>query len=74
MGDRILRGKMIEIAWVAIRKDPELKEFYDRVFRSNPGEYAAPKAIVAVARKLTARICSVLKSRRPYCVREAVHQ
>jgi Transposase IS116/IS110/IS902 family len=34
-GDRRLRNKLIQSAWVTIRKDPELREFHRRV---HPGK------------------------------------
>ena len=60
-GDSRLRNKLIQVAWTAIRKDPELREFYWRIYDRHPRQLAARKAIVAVARKLTTRIYSVLK-------------
>jgi transposase len=70
-GDPRLRNKLVQAAWVAIRKDPEMREFYRRVYRANPREYAACKAVVAVARKMTMRLHVVLKEQRPYEIREA---
>jgi hypothetical protein len=64
-----LRGKLIQSAWVAIFKDPELREFFERIQKRHPKKYAARKAIVAVARKLTTRIYAVLKQQRPYALR-----
>jgi transposase len=72
-GDSRLRGKLIQAAWSAIRKDAELREFYRSVCQRHPRDRAARKAIVAVARKLTTRIYAVLKEQRPYVVRETVH-
>jgi transposase len=72
MGDAITRNKLIETAWVSIRKDPELMEFYERIKARNPAPVAARKAIVAVARKLTTRIYAVLKYQRPYIVKEVL--
>ena len=69
MGDPITRSKLIETAWTSIRHDPELKDFYERIKSRNPAPIAGRKAIVAVARKLTARIFAVLKYQRPYVVR-----
>jgi len=71
-GDPRLRSKLVQAAWVSIRQDAEMREFYRRVYRINPREYAACKAIVAVARKMTMRLHAVLKQQRPYEVREAV--
>ena len=69
-GDSRLRNKLIQSAWVSIRKDPELREFYQRVYARHPKQVAARKAIVAVARKLTSRIYAVLKEQRPFVIRE----
>ena len=68
-GDSRLRNKLIQSAWTAIKKDPELREFYRRIYQRHPKKVAARKAVVAVARKLTTRIYVVLKERRPYVVR-----
>ena len=68
-GDSRLRNKLIQSAWTAIRKDPELREFYNRVYKRQTNKVAARKAIVAVARKLTTRIYAVLKQQRPFVIR-----
>jgi transposase len=70
MGDATTRSKLVESAWMAIRKDPELMDFYQRIKARNPDPIAARKAIVAVARKLTTRIYAVLKYQRPYVIRD----
>jgi transposase len=70
IGDQRLRNKLIQCAWVAIKKDPELRAFYRQLYQRHPKNVAARKAIVAVARKLTTRIYAVLKQRRPYVLRE----
>jgi transposase len=70
IGDQRLRNKLIQCAWVAINKDPELRAFYRRIYERQPKKVAARKAIVAVARKLTTRIYAVLKQQRPYVIRE----
>jgi transposase len=69
VGDSRLRNKLVQSAWTAIRKDPELQQFYWRIYARHPKPVAARKAIVAVARKLTTRIYSVLKQQRPYAIR-----
>ena len=69
IGDQRLRNKLIQCAWTAIRKDPELRAFYRQVFERQPKKVAARKAIVAVARKLTTRMYAVLKEQRPYVIR-----
>lgn len=69
IGDSRLRNKLIQCAWTAIRKDPELRAFYRQVYERQPKKVAARKAIVAVARKLTTRMYAVLKQQRPYVIR-----
>lgn len=66
IGDSRLRNKLIQGAWYAVRIDPELKEFYQRIYERHPRDRAARKAIVAVARKLTTRIFAVLHEQRLY--------
>lgn len=69
IGDSRLRSKLIQCAWTAIRKDPELRAFYRRIYERHPKKVAAKKAIVAVARKLTTRMYAVLKEQRPFVIR-----
>jgi len=64
LGNRNLRCLLIEGAWVSIRKDTELFQFYCRVKKRHHLKIAAKIAIVAVARKLTHRIYKVLKEQR----------
>ena len=68
-GDSRLRNKLIQCAWVAINKDPELRAFYRRIYERHPRKVAARKAIVAVARKMTTRMYAVLKEQRPFVIR-----
>lgn len=65
-GDSYLRNLLVEGAWSAVAKDPDLADFYQRIYQRHPPDRAARKAIVAVARKLTARIYAVLTQRRIY--------
>ncbi len=67
-GDNILRSLLIEAAWIAILKDKELRQFYERIKSKHHPKYAAKVAITAVARKLTMRIHCVLKNKRTYLV------
>ncbi len=67
-GDKKLRSMLIEAAWIAIYKDTELNQFFNRIKNKNHPKGAAQKAIVAVARKLTTRIYSVLKNQRKYVI------
>lgn len=66
LGDKNLRFLMIEAAWIAIRKDTELNQFYHRIKNRHHAKAGSKKAIVAVARKLTQRIYRVLKDQRMY--------
>lgn len=72
LGDPILRSKLIETAWTAVRDDVELRGFYERIKMRHPAHLGPRKAIVAVARKLSARIFVVLKNKRPYTVRPVI--
>jgi transposase len=69
IGDKRLRNKLIQCAWTAIRKDPELRAFYRRLYQRQPKKVAARKAIVAVTRKLTTRMYAVLKQQRPFVLK-----
>jgi transposase len=69
MGDTELRRLLVQAAWIAIRKDRELEQFYNRIKTRNPKNIGPQIAIVAVARKLTARAHKVLKEQRAYIVR-----
>lgn len=68
-GDSRLRNKLIQSAWVTIRKDPELRQFYRRIYARHPQKVAGRQALVAVARKLTTRIYAVLQQQRPFVLR-----
>ena len=68
LGDHRLRSLLIEAAWISIRHDTELRQFYHRVSSRNHPKARAQKAIVAVARKLTQRVYRVLKEQRIYIV------
>ena len=61
-----LRHVLVESAWVAIRKAPDLAAAFERI------AYRAGKkrAIVAIARKLVGRIRAVIRTQRPYTITE----
>ena len=65
-GDPRLRCMMVQGAWMAIRKDAELRAFYERIVSNHPRKIGSRVAIVAVARKLATRMHCVLKERREY--------
>lgn len=68
LGNSTLRSLLVEAAWVAIRSDKELEQFYHRIASRHHIQYAKQKAIVAVAHKLTLRIYRVLVERREYLI------
>lgn len=68
LGDHFVRSRLIQCAWVTIRRDKELEQFYHRIKARHHPTIGSSKAIVAVARKLTQRIYKVLKERRNYVV------
>ena len=61
-GNKWLRRNMIECARVAVRKDPQLREFYTRI-RQKRGER---KALIAVARKMVSYAFWMLKRNVTY--------
>jgi transposase len=61
-GSSILRWAMVEAAWVAVRWDAKLGEFYERVKARRGGQ----KAIVAVANKMLKIVWVMLVRREPY--------
>jgi transposase len=66
LGDKTLRFMMIEAAWVAIRFDTQLGQFYYRIKQRHHPQSASKIAITAVARKLTQIVYRVLKDKREY--------
>jgi len=67
VGKHYLRGLLIEAAWIAVRRDPELQAVYQR---TQPRS-GSKRAIVAVARRLLLRCRRVLLDDRPYLVQAA---
>lgn len=63
-GKPTLRRMLVQAAWVAIKIDKELSEFYARVSRKG----GKKRAIVAVARRLIGHAKTCLKQQRPYRV------
>lgn len=66
LGSKTLRFLLIEAAWTAIRNDLHFQQFYNRIKARHHSNFAAKKAITAVARKLTMVIYRVLKDQRNY--------
>ena len=61
-GNRYLRWAMVEAVWPAIRKDPSLRLYYNRIARKN-GSKAAK---IAVARRLLTIVYRIMKEKRLY--------
>lgn len=60
-GQSLIRSYLIEAAWVAIRRDPEMQSYYRKHFGKN-----IKNVIVKVAHKLVKRMLSVIKNERAY--------
>ena len=56
IGSRQLRSIIIQLAWVAVRKDGSLLNKFDRVYKSSG---CKQKAIVAVARKMMMKVHAI---------------
>lgn len=61
-GNPRLRHMLVEAAWKAVRKDPVIQEYYQKL----SGRVGKPKAIVAVARKLIGRIRAAMRKHEQY--------
>jgi len=63
-GNSRLRAALVESAWVAIRKDLELRLSFDRI----AVRAGKKRAIVAIARKLIGRVRAAFRQGELYCV------
>jgi transposase len=61
-GNKFLRWAMVEAAQTAVRKDPLLRDFYQRIKRKKGSQ----KAIVAVARKMLVIVYQILLKKELY--------
>lgn len=57
----LIRSYLIEAAWIAIRRDPEMQAYYRKHFGKN-----IKNIIIKVAHKMVKRILSVIKNETPY--------
>jgi transposase len=62
-GNPLIRSWLIQCAWVAIKHDPAMLDFYSRIKRNSA---VAQKAITAVARKLIVRMRSCIVNNVEY--------
>lgn len=63
-GNRKIRWLLVESSWKLIAKDDVMQSFYDRIKRRRGGK----RAIVAVARKLSGRLRTILLRNEPYAL------
>ena len=63
IGNRQLRSIIIQLSWVAVRKDGNLLDKFERVYKSSG---CKQKAIVAVARKLMMKVHAVINKELDY--------
>ncbi len=63
-GPSVVRWVLVEAAYVAVRKNPELRKFYERIHRGN--KERKKKAIVAVGRKLLTIAYAMMRDRKPF--------
>lgn len=68
IGSRQLRAIIIQLAWVAVRKDGNLLNKFERVYK-NTG--CKQKAIVAVARKLMMKVHAITEKEEAYEINKA---
>ena len=68
VGNKQLRSIIIQLAWVAVRKDGNLLNKYERVFKKSGSKQ---KAIVAVARKLMMKVHSITEKEEEYEINKA---
>jgi transposase len=68
VGNKKLRSIIIQLAWVAVRKDGNLLNKFDRVYRKSGSKQ---KAIVAVARKLMMKVYTIIEKEEDYEINRA---
>lgn len=68
IGSRQLRAIIMQLAWVAVRKDGNLLDKFERVYRSSG---CKQKAIVAVARKLMMKVHAITVKEEAYEINKA---
>ncbi|MBU1298084.1 MAG: IS110 family transposase [Bacteroidetes bacterium] len=68
IGNRQLRSIIIQLAWVAVRKDGSLLNKFERVYKNSGSKQ---KAIVAVARKLMMKVYAITEKEEEYEINKA---
>ncbi|MEP0861797.1 MAG: IS110 family transposase [Ignavibacterium sp.] len=65
VGNKQLRSIIIQLAWVAVRKDGSLLNKFERVYKKSGSKQ---KAIVAVARKLMMKVYTITEKEEDYVI------
>jgi len=65
IGSRQLRSIIMQLAWVAVRKDGNLLDKFERVYKKSGKKQ---KAIVAVARKLMMKVHAITEKEEEYVI------
>ena len=68
IGNRQLRSIIMQLAWVVVRKDGNLLDKFERVYRNSGSKQ---KAIVAVARKLMMKVHAITEKEEAYEINKA---
>lgn len=68
VGNKQLRSIIIQLAWVAVRKDGSLLDKFERVYKKSGSKQ---KAIVAVARKLMMKVYAITEKEEEYEINKA---
>jgi transposase len=63
-GRPLLRKILTQVAWMAIRRDPALREIFTRLMNKT----GAKKAIVGIARRIAGRIRACFRTGTLYCI------
>jgi transposase len=63
-GDRLTRKLLVEVGWMTVRYNPQLREIYHRVCRGSPARRKI--AVVAVARHLAITAWAMLRDEAPW--------
>lgn len=66
VGRGYIRAWLIQCSWICIRKDPAMREAFDRIVLNTGG--SKKKAIVAIARKLVVRMWTCVHNKEQYCI------
>ncbi|MGE5805433.1 MAG: IS110 family transposase [Ignavibacteria bacterium] len=68
IGNKQLRSIIIQLAWVAVRKDGNLLNKFERIYKRTGSKQ---KAIVAVARKLMMKVHTIIVKEEDYVINKA---